>query len=158
MQTKYILKENESFRHRLTKELVFNGLTSGQVKSFYDKLGNIIKVNGNTFKMEYPFLKPEKVRNCCDCKNTTCFNSKCYFIPNTKIKFIADIVILTGREKISQVIEITTTHWITKPKLFFYEEMGIPLIIIHSEDLLNYTKLYENLKCDKIIGGIRSEL
>ena len=104
--------------------------------------------------MEYPFLKPEIVRNCFLCSHDSCFNKKCCFIPGTKINYMGDIVILSKTGSLSQIIEIITTHGLSESKLSFYERKNIPVIVIYSEDLLNYTKLYSNLKCHKIIKRI----
>ena len=149
---KYTLKNNESFAHRLTKEIIFNGLVSGEIKNFYEKEKSYIsyEISNKSFKKEYPFFRDSQNANCKRCKEIIC--EKCFYIPDTYIKYISDIVILNNNGDPTQVIEIIHKKELSEKKKAFYLKRNIQVIIIKTEDILRLTHLYTNLKVHKILG------
>jgi len=148
---KYTLKNNESFAHRFTKDLIFNGLISGEIKSFYEKEKSYIsyEIYNKSFKKEYPFFRDFQNAKCKGCKETIC--EKCFYIPNTYIKCISDIAILNNNGDPIQVIEIIHKKELSEKKKAFYLKRNIQVIIIKTEDILRLTHLYTNLKVHQII-------
>lgn len=154
--TKYTLKENESYNHRFTKQLIFRGLSSGEIIGFYDDRNytwrNPLIALNKWIKMEYPFLDKESMpRPCYKCGDNPC--KMCYYIPNTRIRFICDIVVLDKFGRPKQVIEIVNKKELSEKKLTFYLTNNLQVVIIRPKAILKLTKLYSKLKVDKIIEG-----
>ena len=151
---KYKLEENESYNHKFTKQLIFNGIISGDIISFYDDHNytwfNPLDVINTWSKMEYPFLDKELMpRPCGNCSDEPC--KMCYYIPDTRIECISDIVVFNKYGNPKQVIEIVNKKELSDKKITFYLANNLQIVIIRPKAILKLTKLYSNLKVDKII-------
>jgi hypothetical protein len=161
---KYKLKEFESKGHKWAKNYVFEQLRKGSISNFYEEtpIGeyegdylytsrNQVKVKGNHFKLEYPFFTKPIALNCFKCEENKC--EKCYYIDNTKIKFITDIIVMNRTYTPVQVIEIVSKNDLTPGKVDFYKVKGLDIIVIKSSDIADLVRDYKNLKVHKIIEG-----
>jgi hypothetical protein len=154
---------NESYKHRMAKQVLFEWFKGGGSFEIGGSLENIIfETNGkNGVLLEYPIVKNNNIDSIAHCWDDILGDNKNDFVPNfdlineMNLYFQAIIdVVLVDDNKPKYFIEVKHTHKTNKEKIDKLKSLGVKFLIeIDADWILNLSHRPDKLEYKMLIDA-----